>query len=91
MAYDTMLSAIVERANSDTGFRDRLLADPRVTTEAELGLQIPPDWEIGLAIGADGRLSIDILNDEIPDDLLAFVSGGCCGAGAAASYPIEIT
>ena len=81
MAYDTIIEAIVDRANSDTDFRDRLLADPRGILETELSLQIPQDWEIAVALDADGRLAIDVLNDEISDDLLASVSGGrVCGS-----------
>ena len=76
MAYETTIDALVERANSDTDFRDKLLADPRGTIEAELELQIPPDWDIAVALDADGGLTIDVLNDEISDELLASVSAG---------------
>ena len=80
MAYETIIEAIVDRANSDTDFRDRLLADPRGILETEFDLKIPQDWEIAVALDADGRLAIDVLNDEISDDLLASVSGGgTCG------------
>lgn len=77
MAYETVIEAIVDRANSDTAFRDRLLADPRGILETELDLMIPQDWEISVALDADGRLAIDVLNDEISDELLLSVSGGC--------------
>jgi hypothetical protein len=76
MAYETIIEAIVDRANSDTDFRDRLLADPRGILETEFDLKIPQDWEISLALDADGRLAIDVLNDEISDELLDSVSGG---------------
>ena len=78
MAYETVIEAIVDRANSDTAFRDRLLADPRGILETELDLKIPQDWEISVALDADGRLAIDVLNDEISDELLDSVSGGEC-------------
>jgi hypothetical protein len=76
MAYETVIEAIVERANDDTEFRNRLLADPRGLLESELGLKIPEDWEVSVSLDATGGLTIDVLNDEISDDLLASVSGG---------------
>jgi hypothetical protein len=78
MAYETITEAIVDRANADTAFRDRLLADPRVILETELDLKIPQDWEIAVTLDSDGRLAIDVLNDEISDELLDSVSGGAC-------------
>jgi hypothetical protein len=78
MAYETVIEAIVERANDDTEFRGRLLADPRGTLETELGLRIPEDWEVSVSLDATGGLTIEVLNDEISDELLDSVSGGIC-------------
>jgi hypothetical protein len=39
-------ASLVERAWSDSDFRQRLLRSPRETIEAELGLTLPPGVEI---------------------------------------------
>jgi len=90
MAYETIIEALVARANSDANFRDRLLADPHGTIETELDLKIPSDWEISVAHDADSGLTIDVLNDEISDELLDSVSGGgaiTCSTESAPTCP----
>ena len=76
------IDALLVRAGSDPALRARLLDDPRGTIQAETGITVPADWNIEVR-ESDGALALGFVNDELPDDYLAVVSGGLrdsCGA-----------
>jgi hypothetical protein len=37
---------IIERANRDPSFRQRLLADPKAAIEEHLGIRLPPTFQV---------------------------------------------
>lgn len=76
MDFQSTVDAIIERANTDTDFRERLMADPRGAIEQISGVTIPSEWQIEVTQGADGAVMLGLANDEIPDAYLALVSGG---------------
>jgi hypothetical protein len=69
------VDALVARAQDDAALRDRLIADPKGTIEAETGLTVPADWNI-MTRDNGGSLELAFENDELPDDYLELVSGG---------------
>mgnify|MGYP006285564391 CR=1 FL=1 len=69
------IDALLVRASSDPSLRDRLMADPKATIQAETGMSVPADWNI-VTRDNDGTLELAFENDEIPDDYLELVSGG---------------
>ena len=44
MDFQSTVDAIIERANTDTEFRERLMADPRGAIEQISGVTIPSEW-----------------------------------------------
>jgi hypothetical protein len=69
------IDAMLARAQGDPALRDRLIADPKGTIEAETGLTVPTDWNI-LTRDNDGNLELAFENGELPEDYLELVSGG---------------
>jgi hypothetical protein len=69
------IDALLAAAQNDSALRDRLMADPRGTIEAETGLTVPADWAI-VAIDKGGSIELDFENGELPADYLDLVAGG---------------
>jgi hypothetical protein len=76
MDFQSAVDAIVDRANTDSEFCERLMADPRGAIEQISGVTIPSDWQIEVTQGADGAVTLSLANEEIPDAYLALISGG---------------
>ena len=71
-----LVEELCNRANQDATLKARLLADPHATIESETGIQIPDGWVIAATSLADGRVNVDLANEDIPDEYLELVSGG---------------
>ena len=74
-----LVDAVCVSAASDAGLKARLLADPRATLAQEIALTVPDDWELVAREAPNGTVRIELVNDEIPDEYLDLVSGGCSG------------
>ena len=88
-ALSSPMDLVIEvcaRAGSDAGLKARLLASPRATLVEEAALTIPDDWELVASQAADGSVRVELANDEIPDEYLDLVSGGC----NSPTYPVDI-
>ena len=57
------IDALLVRAQSDAALRERLIADPKSTIEAETGMTVPADWAI---VARDNGGSVE-LGFEIAD------------------------
>ena len=66
-------------AASDASLKARLLADPRATLVEETSLTIPDGWELAAREAPDGTIRVELVNEEIPDEYLELISGGCTG------------
>jgi hypothetical protein len=76
MSIESTINDLIARANADADLRARLSNDLRGTIQAETGLTVPDDWNIAITDNADGTMDIGFVNDDVPDDYLALVSGG---------------
>jgi hypothetical protein len=72
-----LVNEVCARAGSDAGLKARLLASPRATLVEEAALTIPDNWELVASEAADGAVRVELVNDEIPEEYLDLVSGGC--------------
>jgi hypothetical protein len=70
------VNAVCQRAGLDAELKAALLADPRGTLERETGMTIPAGWELAAVESADGSVSVELANDEIPEEYLTLVTGG---------------
>jgi hypothetical protein len=90
MSIESTINDLIARANADADLRARLSNDLRGTIQAETGLTVPDDWNIAITDNADGTMEIGFVNDDVPDDYLALVSGGtpnpAAGAGTSACF-----
>ena len=73
---------ILQKAEADTEFRARLVADPKGVIEAETGLELPADAlvfvEQAIATAQQGVPSVEA---PLTEDELIQVMGGVCGNG----------
>jgi hypothetical protein len=69
------IDALLVRAQSDAALRERLIADPKSTIEAETGMTVPADWAI-VARDNGGSVELGFENDELPEGYLELVAGG---------------
>jgi len=76
----SLVNGVCVSAASDSGLKERLLADPRATLAAETGLSIPQDWDLVTIEESDGTVRVELVNEDIPEMYLELVSGGG-GAG----------
>jgi hypothetical protein len=71
-----LVKQLCARASQDEELKSRLFADPRAILEAETGITFPVGWQVVAAVQVDGRVTVDLANEEIPNDYLELVSGG---------------
>ena len=83
MKHDPMesVNAVCQRAGRDPALKAALLEDPRGTLERETGLTIPAGWELVAKESEDGTVSVELVNDEIPEAYLELVMGGLADGG----------
>jgi hypothetical protein len=81
-----LVDGVCASAANDAGLKARLLADPRATLVEEIALTIPDDWELVASEAPNGTVRIELVNDEIPEEYLDLVSGGCSG-NSPGPYP----
>ena len=74
-----LVDDVCASAANDANLKARLLTDPRATLAQETALTIPDDWELVASEAPNGTVRIELVNDEIPEDYLDLVSGGCSG------------
>ena len=71
---------LIDRANSDAGFKQLLVTDPRAAVERELGVKVPAGANVKvLQETADTLylvLPLDASNVELSDEQLESVAGG---------------
>ena len=73
---------IAGRAAADAGFRKALVADPRGTVEAEIGIQMPGGLELRIHEETNSELHLVLPSAvELTPRELASVSGGWAGGG----------
>lgn len=73
-------AALVARATSDTAFRELLKSNPHAAIKELIGNDPIPSYKITVVEEAPGEVVLvlprSIGQDELPDDLLDFASGG---------------
>jgi hypothetical protein len=77
-----LVNGVCASAVSDAVLKARLLADPRATLAQETGLTIPQDWELVASEAPDGRVRVELANENIPEEYLQLVSGGSPHSGS---------
>ena len=83
-----LVDAVCVSAASDASLKARLLADPRATLVEETSLTIPDGWELAAREAPDGTIRVELVNEEIPDEYLELISGGCTGGESNPFCPI---
>jgi hypothetical protein len=83
-----LVNGVCARAASDAGLKARLLADPRATLVEETALTIPDGWELAAREAPDGTIRVELVNEEIPDEYLELISGGCTGGESNPFCPV---
>ena len=77
---EDMRKHLTEKAGSDLGFRNELIADPRATIEKEFGLEIPAG--INVEVHASDlntlHLALPVSPDLDEEQLEAIAAGRCC-------------
>ena len=77
-----LVNGVCVSAASDADLKARLLADPRATLTEETALTIPKDWELVASEAPDGRVRVELANENIPEEYLQLVSGGSPHSGS---------
>ncbi|MDE2655410.1 MAG: NHLP leader peptide family RiPP precursor [Gemmatimonadota bacterium] len=76
---DEMLQQIVEKSAVDTGFRQRLLTDPKTTISGELGISIPDSMNIRVHESDMQTVHLALPPDpNITEEQLEAISAGLC-------------
>ena len=76
---DEMLKQIVEKSALDAGFRQQLLADPKTTISAELGITIPESMNIKVHESDMETVHLALPPDpHITEEQLEAISAGLC-------------
>ena len=76
---DEMLQQIVEKSSLDTEFRQQLLADPKTTISAELGIAIPDSMTIEVHESDMQTVHLALPPDpNISEEQLEAISAGLC-------------
>ncbi len=72
--------ALIERAGKDTAFRELLTANPRGALKSMLGVDPIPSYRINVIDEQPGEIVLvlprRLAEDELPDELLDYASGG---------------
>jgi hypothetical protein len=72
---------VLERASQDAAFRDLVTRDPHAALKQLIGVDPIPGYKITVVEEQPGEVTIvlprRIGEDELPDELLDLVSGGC--------------
>ena len=73
---------ILQKAEADTEFRARLVADPKGVIEAETGLELPADALVLVEQAiANAQQGVSSVEAPLTQDELVQVMGGFCGNG----------
>jgi len=76
---DDMLRQIVDKSSLDTGFRQRLLADPKDAISGELGITIPDSMNIKVHESDMQTVHLALPPDpNITEEQLEAISAGLC-------------
>ncbi len=76
---DDMLKQIVEKSALDAEFRQQLLADPKTTISAELGITIPESMTIQVHASDMQTVHVALPPDpNITEEQLEAISAGLC-------------
>lgn len=67
---------VVDKAKSDSDFKQELLDDPKAAVEKLIGESLSEALEIKVVETADGGVSLELNSDELSDDDLDDVAGG---------------
>jgi hypothetical protein len=90
---------VTARAQADPGFRDRYVSDPRGTL-AEAGLQLPPDLQFKVIVGATQfdqipentqqlvHLVLPVVRESVQDESLATAASASCQSTASTCFCI---
>ena len=79
---ESVESSIIERASTDSAFRQQLISDPRGTLEGELGVSLPSNVQVSVLEETPSAFYIVLPPDgtaagtELSDEELGAVAGG---------------
>ncbi len=69
---------LTDKAIADSGFRERLLADPKDAINAELGVELPDDVNVEVHESSASTLHLALPVSEVSEEQLEQIAAGRC-------------